>query len=92
MIKRPELCLVKTYVFTCTSCKRWIARVPQWCGTGDKGDQCQYCGCTSAYVREGRPIGSRSKHWSEMVEWFNELYRWIGDDDILMETVEVQVA
>jgi len=86
----PGLRLVKTFVLTCTSCKRWVWRGPQWCCTGDKGDSCQYCGCTSVYVRDGRPFGPRSKQWAEMVEWFNEQYRWLGNDDMLMETVEVE--
>lgn len=38
-----------------------------------KDDQCDYCGCTSFYESEGRPIGPRSKRYPELlVEWARE--------------------
>jgi hypothetical protein len=38
----------------------------------DKGYQCHRCGATSVRVREGRPVGRRSKDWpaaEEAVRW-----------------------
>jgi len=64
--------LFRSWVIRCGRCKAWWYRLPQFMGdgSGDKGDYCEKCGCTSVTITEGRPFGPRSKRWPMYLkEW-----------------------
>jgi DNA-directed RNA polymerase subunit RPC12/RpoP len=76
-----ELKLVKTYVIKCAQCKRWLGRLPRWTNAElGKGHRCEYCGCTSIEITNGRPWGPRSRYWDDLVTEFNDLLSiWMDD-------------
>jgi len=41
---------------------------------GDEMWDCDKCGNTSCYEREGRPYSSKSRKWDWIVEQFNDVY------------------
>jgi hypothetical protein len=72
--------LIKMMVLTCYHCRHWLMRVPLWYGTGDKGDSCPRCGTTAVNVRDGRPIGPRSKWWAQDIKEAEELLACFTDN------------
>ena len=75
--KKPKL--FKTTVVRCYHCKMWYTRVPTFYGWGgDKGDECDYCGCSSFTEHPGRDIGVKSDKYQDCVDMLNEFLRLWG--------------
>jgi len=72
-VKPPKLVSAKSTKVICASCGAWSYRYPTFMG-GDEIWDCDKCGNTSCYEREGRPYSEKSRHWGWIVERFNELY------------------
>lgn len=79
----PEPLLVKSYVYRCYGCKRWLCRLPQWAGDDGIGG-CEHCGCTSSTFTEGRPYGPRSVIWPHL------MHDWRESIQPLLETVVME--
>ena len=77
---------IKTLRAACYYCGKAVTWSPAWddpMGDG-KGYQCPRCFATSVRIREGRPIGPRSKSWAAMLEELalaTEVVEWDGGTD-----------
>jgi hypothetical protein len=79
-----KLLRASSTVATCTSCKTWVDRWPDFMGEPfDKGYQCEKCGCTSVALRPGRPFGPKHKDWESIVYWWNEYSHQIEEEILL---------
>lgn len=69
--------LVFSLVYTCSSCGRWIIRLPLFITEGywgkGNGPECRYGCCASYDTRIGRPYGPRSAKWDIIEEWWDEV-------------------
>ena len=72
--------MIKSQVTNCNACGAWLSRLPPYYGTGDKGDYCQKCFCTSVKVRDGRPFGPRHRDWKWMLKEVMELVELFEED------------
>lgn len=86
---KPELILVKSVVYTCTSCKKWVERMPAFASDLGKGYHCE-CGCTSVYVREGRPFGRKSRHWEWIKRIFDDCWEYVYPPDSVVTQPPLQ--
>jgi len=75
----PKLIRVESMVETCAQCGMWLLRSPEYSNGlgGDKGHQCERCGCTSVQIRRGRPYGPKSALWARITEDFNEIWPYM---------------
>lgn len=90
-----RLLLVKTYVFTCPSCKVWVDRRPQWhYDDFGKGYSCHRCGATGVQMREGRPFGPKSMHWSDLKDEWHDIkdQEWKTTDTMYLEWLRSTVV
>ncbi len=72
-VQMPKLISAKSTVVTCASCGAWSYRTPTFMGTDEMWD-CDKCGNTSCYEREGRPYSNRSRQWDRILEWFRDTW------------------
>lgn len=86
-VQTPKLLKAKSTVVTCASCGAWSYRIPTFMGTEDMWD-CDKCGNTSCYERQGRSYSSKSRRWDDIVKSFNDVWTDIPHWD--WDTVETE--
>ena len=72
-VSAPKLISAKSTKVICARCGAWSYRCPSFMGTDEMWD-CDKCGNTSCYEREGRPYSVKSRNWGWIEQQFNELY------------------